>query len=91
MTVYVDEPTKYPFAEFGETEGRTRLGLWAHLWADSREELVQFAEKVGLREQDITIRKKSKAHFIYISMSMREYCLKQGAIRENISAWKGKK
>lgn len=84
MTVYVDEVTNLPFTEFGETKGRIKLGRWAHLWADSRGELVEFANKVGLREQDISIRKKAKVHFIYVSASMREYCLRTGAQPGNI-------
>ena len=91
MTVYVDEVTRLPFKEFGETQARIKLGPWAHLWADSREELAQFAALVGLRERDITMRKKGEISFIYVSPSMREYCLRRGAIEGKIFEWINRK
>ena len=48
MTVYVDKLTTYPL-EAIEPVARRNGARWCHLWADSINELHDFASRVGMR------------------------------------------
>lgn len=84
MTVYVDEPRSYD----GMLNSRlARISkLWCHLWADSEDELVTFAERLGLNLDwiqhagsrhvhfDLVPRVRQKAIGLgAVAMSRREY------------------
>lgn len=95
MTTYVDTPTTYPDKAFGETNARTRMGLYAHLWADSTEELEAFAESAGIPTMWVKHKRgKTGLAFYYVTPGMQEVCLKRGAKLTTISQWvyeKGKR
>ncbi len=73
MSVYVDEP-------FVESRGKR----WAHLTADSAEELHAFAERLGLLRQSFqaTPEKPWKDHYD-VTESTRELAIRMGAIAES--------
>ncbi len=76
MSVYVDEP-------FIESRGKR----WAHLTADSAEELHVFAELLGLLRQSFqtTPGKPWKDHYD-VTESTRELAIRMGAIAESSEA-----
>lgn len=73
MSVYVDEP-------FVVSRGKR----WAHLTADSAEELHAFAERLGLVRQSFqtTPGKPWKDHYD-VTESTRELAIRMGAIAES--------
>jgi hypothetical protein len=73
VSVYVDNmfmPAKV---------GRSRPAKWCHLTADSHEELVEFAEKIGLRPEWIQYEGTWKEHFD-VTMTKRAEAVRQGAV-----------
>ena len=73
MSVYVDEP-------FVVSRGKR----WAHLTADSEEELHAFAQRLGLRRQSFQTSpgKPWKDHYD-VTESIRELAIRMGAIAES--------
>jgi Protein of unknown function (DUF4031) len=51
MTAYIDTATEWPSAGFASS-GAGRGNVWAHLAADTLEELHAFAKRLGLRRRD---------------------------------------
>lgn len=72
MTVYVDD-MKMP-----ATVGRYTSN-WSHLTADSSEELLDFAKKLGLRPSWIQCPGTWKEHFD-LTEGKRQQALKKGAV-----------
>ncbi len=73
VSVYVDEP-------FVESRGKR----WAHLTADSPEELHAFAERLGLlRESFQTTPGKAWKDHYDVTESTRELAIRMGAIAES--------
>ena len=70
MSVYVDD------MQMQATVGRVS-GRWSHLWADTEEELVAFADRLGLRRS--WIQRGSLVHFDVVE-SKRQEAIRLGAI-----------
>lgn len=68
MTVYVDD---YP--------GWFRNQLWSHMIADSTEELVEMALKIGLKKERLQNGGTYHEHFV-VSPNMKAKALKEGAV-----------
>lgn len=75
--VYVDQIREYPHVKIRGCKHKK----WAHLWADSKEELLSFGDKISLRREwfqgnhfDITPNKRKKAiENGAIEMSLKDY------------------
>lgn len=72
MTVYVDDMYRYSIGEFGNMK-------MSHMVADTTEELLAMADKIGVQRKWIQYRGTYKEHFD-IAMSKRELALRCGAI-----------
>ena len=70
MSVYVDD------MQMQATVGRVS-GRWSHLWADTEEELLAFADRLGLRRS--WIQRGSLVHFDVVE-SKRQEAIRLGAI-----------
>lgn len=72
MTVYVDDMHKRPMGQFGRMK-------MCHMIADSTEELVAMAMKIGVNPKWIQAEGTSREHFD-IAMSKRALAVKAGAV-----------
>lgn len=70
MSVYVDD------MQMEATVGRVS-GRWSHLWADTEDELVAFADRLGLRRS--WIQRGSVVHYDVVE-SKRQEAIRLGAI-----------
>ena len=73
MTVYVDDMYKYPIGQFGRMK-------MSHLMADTHEELVEMADKIGVQRKWIQYEGQGRyrEHFD-IAKGKRELAIKHGA------------
>lgn len=76
MTVYVDPIQKYP-KDFVHPRAQQHGESWAHLFADSVDELHAFAEKLGLKRMYFH-NHPGLPHYD-ITPALREKALKMGA------------
>lgn len=76
MAVYVDDMRMQ--ATVGKHSSR-----WSHLTADSHEELLEFAVKLGLRPSWIQYPGTFKEHFD-LTEGMRQRALRNGAVAINL-------
>ena len=72
MAVYVDDMYKYPFGRFGRMK-------MSHMAADSTEELLAMADRIGLARKWLQHAGTHKEHFD-VSMSLRTKAVAAGAI-----------
>lgn len=74
MTVYVDDMYRYPLGRFGRMK-------MSHMVADTRDELVAMADRVGVARRWIQNPEcgRDRCHFD-IAMSAREKAVKLGAV-----------
>lgn len=72
MAVYVDDMYKYPIGQFGRMK-------MSHMIADSQEELLRMADKIGVQRKWIQNRGTADEHFD-IAMSARSKAVAAGAI-----------
>lgn len=72
MTVYVDDMYKYPIGRYGRMK-------MSHMIADTHEELVEMADKIGVQRKWIQDEGTSEEHFD-ISKGKREKAIEHGAI-----------
>ena len=78
--VYVDQIHEYPHSRIRGCKHK----LWSHMWADSKEELLSFGDKIGLQREwfqgdhfDVTPNKRKKAiENGAVEMSLKEYLKK---------------
>lgn len=77
MTVYVDDMYKYPMGEF-------RGMKMSHMLADSNEELLAMADKIGVQRRWIQHAGTDGEHFD-IAMSKRALAVMHGAVE--ITIW----
>lgn len=73
MSVYVDDMLRLA------TVGRIR-SRWSHLFADTTDELVTFAELLGLRREWIQHPGTHREHFD-LTASKRDEAIQRGAVR----------
>lgn len=71
MTVYVDDMYRYPMGQFGRMK-------MSHMIADSTEELLEMADKIGVARRWIQQAGTPDEHFD-ISMGCRAKAVAQGA------------
>lgn len=72
MSVYVDDMYKYPIGQFGRMK-------MSHMAADSTEELLAMADRIGLNRQWLQYPGTVKEHFD-VSLSLRAKAVAAGAI-----------
>jgi len=72
MSVYVDDLYKTPIGQFGRMK-------MSHMIADTRDELITMAEKIGVQTKWIQSYDTPREHFD-ISMTKRAAAIKAGAI-----------
>lgn len=78
MAVYVDQIFKMN----PRIKQYKRLGdYWCHLWGDSATELVEFAKKIGVKEEWIQVR--SMVHFD-LTPEQRTQAIANGAVEVDI-------
>lgn len=88
MSVFFDPPARHG----ARVRGRSVLS--AHLMADSTEELLAFAARMGLKEEWIQHRGQQKEHFDLMGEAKCVQAERLGAIRcdrhEFVRRWKSK-
>lgn len=72
MTVYVDDMYLYPMGNFGRMK-------MSHMMADTTEELVTMADKIGVARRWLQSGKHIHEHFD-IAMSKRASAIRHGAV-----------
>jgi hypothetical protein len=72
MAVYVDDMYKLSIGQFGRMK-------MSHMIADSHEELVEMADKIGVQRKWIQYKGLPNEHFD-VSMSARKKAVENGAI-----------
>lgn len=82
MTVYVDPLIQYPTSV--KTPVTFRGKPSCHMVADSREELVEFAVRIGLRPQWLQDEGKRTEHFD-LTPRKRQLAVANGAVSINLS------
>lgn len=75
MAVYVDTP----FAATVVNGGRRLKSRWCHMMADSEAELIEFAERIGLRRSWIQYPGTPRVHFD-LTAGRRAAAVRNGAI-----------
>lgn len=73
MTVYVDDMYKNPMGQFGRMK-------MSHMIADSTEELLQMADKIGVQRKWLQHKGSPDEHFD-IATSKRELAISAGAVK----------
>jgi len=82
--VYVDNIVKYPMAH--NSSLGNRLGhYWCHLWADSLEELHEFADKIGMKRSWFQDHKRLP-HYDLVPIR-RAKALEMGAVEYSLRTW----
>lgn len=81
--VYVDDMYKIPLGQFGRMK-------MSHMIADTTEELLEMADKIGLNKKWIQYPNTKKEHFD-VSISLRKKAIAAGAkeitMREASAIW----
>jgi hypothetical protein len=77
--VYVDELRYYP--KTVQIYGH----YWCHMWADSLEELLEFAKKIGLKPH--WLQKKGLLIHFDLPPSRRDRALENGAVSMLLKKW----
>lgn len=77
MAVYVDKP--FVFHETGWKKGK-----WCHMWADTEDELHEFAAHIGLHPEWSQVSHGISGDFIHYDLRMpkRQEALRLGAIEK---------
>ncbi|MHC4864625.1 MAG: DUF4031 domain-containing protein [Planctomycetota bacterium] len=87
MTVYVDRLRTYSEDWYSNEQaarnGRRHGHQWCHLYADTPEELVKFAKRLGLREEWMH-RSRRFSHFDLVP-TKRAKAVKMGAVEKEIN------
>jgi hypothetical protein len=73
MAVYVDDLVDYGFRDW-------RRGEWCHMWADTEEELLGVARKIGLELDWVQRRPKDPKYVTHFDLraSKRHMAIKEG-------------
>jgi len=82
MTVYVDAVQTYPDEAIKDSHTRSNGRRWSHMWADSEEELKEFAVSIGLKLEWFQNRPRFP-HFD-ITPSKRVLALRSGAVEKSL-------
>lgn len=72
MTVYVDDMYQYPIGQFGRMK-------MSHMTADSTDELLEMADRIGVQRRWLQHAGTWKEHFD-ISLSKRSLAVELGAV-----------
>lgn len=72
MTVYVDDMYRYPVGQFGRMK-------MSHMIADTREELLEMADRIGVARKWIQAKGTAQEHFD-ISKGKRDLAVEAGAV-----------
>lgn len=78
MSVYVDEIKEYP-ADKVKSAARKHGGLWCHMTADRRQELINMAVRIGLSPVYMQISASGIPHFD-LTPSKRILAIAKGAL-----------
>jgi hypothetical protein len=76
MTVYVDDMLMKATVPNGN---RKVTGRWSHMVADTEEELMEFAKKLGLKASWVQYPGTPKVHFDVVESKRRE-AIQKGAV-----------
>lgn len=82
MTIYVDETTDYPDSMISRSARRNGT-KWCHMFADTEEELKDFATRLGLKKQWFQKKHNPFLSHYDIVPSKRALAIKLGAIEES--------
>ena len=65
--------------------GKRNKHLWCHMWADTVDELLKFAEDIGLKKQWL----QNNSHFPHFDLTpgRRKKAIAKGAVEVNIKTW----
>ena len=73
MTVYVDDMYRSPLGRFGRMK-------MSHMIADSKEELLEMADRIGLARKWIQYPDNPRRRHYDVSMSLRRKAIAAGAV-----------
>ena len=87
MTVYVDILFQMEAKEAQAYRvGKKHCHRWCHLWADSIEELIAFALKIGMKRQWLQNESGRFPHFDLVP-PRRKRAIELGAIETDLREW----
>lgn len=86
MTVYVDALHYYPETMIRSAQARRYGNYWSHVWADTEEELSEFARAIKLPLSWLQHAGTRHVHFD-VTPARRERVVKAGAIQMERRAW----